>query len=155
MDIIVRDASAGDATAVARLLAEMGYPTTPEAAAAHIGRFAGDHTSRLQVADLRAEQVVGLVATHIVPRLDDDAFTCRVTDIVVSAVHRRSGIGSALMAAAEQEARRAGAPRLDLSSGDWRAAAHAFYTRHGFETRARSFTKRLSPQAKLRQPGRR
>ncbi len=147
MDITVRDASVGDAETVARLLAEMGYPTTPEAAAAHIERFGGDHASRLQVADLTAERVVGLVATHIVPRLDDDAFTCRVTDIVVSAAHRRCGIGSALMAAAEQQARRAGAPRLDLSSGEWRADAHAFYKRHGFETRARSFTKRLPTQA--------
>jgi GNAT superfamily N-acetyltransferase len=98
------------------------------------------------VADLSTDQVVGLVATHIVPRLDDDALTCRITDIVVSGAHRRSGVGSALMAAAEQEARRAGAPRLDLSSGEWRADAHAFYARHGFETRARSFTKRLPPQ---------
>jgi GNAT superfamily N-acetyltransferase len=75
----------------------------------------GDAASRLQVADLSAGVVVGLVATHIVPRLDDDALANRITDVVVSAVHRRSGIGSALMAAAEQEARRAGAPRLDLS----------------------------------------
>lgn len=144
MDIVVRDASGGDARAVARLLVEMGYPTTREAAAAHIERFARDHASRLQVADLRgAEQVVGLVATHIVPRLDDDAFTCRVTDIVVALAQRRTGIGSALLAAAELDARRAGAPRLDLSSGDWRPDAHAFYIRHGFETRARSFTERL------------
>jgi GNAT superfamily N-acetyltransferase len=144
MDIIVRDAKLGDATAVARLLAELGYPATAEAAAARIECFAGAHASRLQVADLSAERAVGLVATHIVPRLDDDAFTCRITDIVVSAVHRRCGIGTVLMAAAEQEARRASAPRLDLSSGDWRADAYAFYTRQGFETRARSFTKRLS-----------
>jgi GNAT superfamily N-acetyltransferase len=143
MDIILRDASASDAAAVARLLGDLGYPTSAEAAAAHVERFASDRASRLQVADLTAERVVGLVATHIVPRLDDDALTCRITDIVVSAAHRRSGIGSALMAAAEQEARRAGAPRLDLSSADWRADAHAFYTRHGFETRARSFTRRL------------
>jgi GNAT superfamily N-acetyltransferase len=143
MDVIVRDATASDAGAVARLLADMGYPTSAEAAAAHIARFAGDHASRLQVADLGAEGVVGLVATHIVPRLDDDGFTCRITDIVVSAAYRRSGTGTALMEAAEQEARRAGAPRLDLSSGEWRADAHAFYTRHGFETRARAFTKRL------------
>jgi GNAT superfamily N-acetyltransferase len=143
VDVIVRDATAGDAGTVARLLAEMGYPASAEAATAHIARFAGDHASRLQVAELSAEGVVGLVATHIVPRLDDDTLTCRITDIVVSAVHRRSGIGSALLAAAEQEARRAGAPRLDLSSGEWRADAHAFYARHGFDSRARAFTKRL------------
>jgi GNAT superfamily N-acetyltransferase len=98
------------------------------------------------VAETSEHGVVGLVATHIVPRLDDDACTCRITDIVVSAAHRRSGIGSALVAAAEAEARKAGAPRLDLSSGEWRADAHAFYASHGFETRARAFTKRLSAE---------
>jgi GNAT superfamily N-acetyltransferase len=146
MDVIIRDATASDAVAVARLLADMGYPTSAEAAAGHVARFAGNHASRLQVADASAGGVVGLVATHVVPRLDDDAFTCRITDIVVSVAHRRFGIGSALMAAAEREARGAGAPRLDLSSGEWRADAHAFYARHGFETRARAFTKRLSAE---------
>jgi GNAT superfamily N-acetyltransferase len=140
------DATESDADAVAQLLADMGYPTSAEAAAAHIARFAGDSGSRLQIAEDNAEGVVGLVATHIVPRLDDDGFSCRITDIVVSAAHRRSGIGSTLMTAAEQEARRAGAPRIDLSSGEWRADTRAFYTSHGFETCARALTKRLSPQ---------
>ena len=83
------------------------------------------------------------MATHLVPRLDDDRWSCRITDIVVSPSHRRSGVGSALMAAAQDEARRAGAPRLDLSSGEWRADARAFYARLGFETRSRGFIKRL------------
>jgi N-acetylglutamate synthase-like GNAT family acetyltransferase len=144
MELTIRDASERDAAAVARLLADLGYPSSPETAAAHIARFAGDPASRLQVADHGEEGIVGLVATHIVPRLDDDGFTCRITDIVVSAAHRRSGIGSRLLTAAEHQARSARAPRLDLASGDWRSEAHAFYARHGFETRARAFTKRLS-----------
>lgn len=143
VNIEMRDASMEDSASIAGLLSEMGYPTSPDAAAARIERFTGDSSSRLLVATLGAGGVVGLVATHIVPRLDDDGLTCRITDIVVSMAHRRTGVGSALMAAAEREARRVGAPRLDLSSGDWRVDAHAFYSRHGFASRARSFTKRL------------
>lgn len=60
---------------------------------------------------------------------------------------RPSGAGSALLEAAETEARRHGAPRLDLTSGNWRDDAHAFYERHGFETHARGFTKRLEAEA--------
>lgn len=144
MELTIRDATRSDARAVARLLADMGDPASAEAAAAHIDRFAGDPTSRLQLAEANDRAVVGLVATHIVPRLDDDRFTCRITNLVVSAGRRRSGVGSVLLAAAEREALRAGAPRLDLSSGDRRADAHAFYTSRGFETRARAFTKRLT-----------
>jgi GNAT superfamily N-acetyltransferase len=95
MDVIVRDATASDAGAVARLLA-----CSPAWATTHGPR----QRQRASRADLSAG-VVGLVATHIVPRLDDDVLANRITDVVVSAVHRRSGIGSALMAAAEREAR--------------------------------------------------
>jgi GNAT superfamily N-acetyltransferase len=139
----VRDAAPGDAPAIAALLAELGYPAGPEEAGGHVVRLARDGASRVQVAELGG-RVVGLVATHLVPRLDGDRWTCRVTDLVVAADHRRAGIGGALLAAAEAEARARGAPRLDLSSGDWRADAHAFYAAHGFTSRARSWTKRLS-----------
>ncbi|WP_432510886.1 GNAT family N-acetyltransferase [Kineococcus sp. SYSU DK001] len=141
----IRDADDSDAAAVAALLAEMGYPTTESSARAHIQRFSAPPSSRLQLAEHDGD-VVGLVATHLVPRMDDDAVTCRVTDLVVSSRLRRGGIGSALLAAAEAHARSAGAPRLDLSSGDWREEAHAFYLAAGFQSRSRSFVKRL-PQA--------
>ena len=139
---LIRDATAADAAAVAELLGEMGYPCSARQAAAHVARFEQAGASRLQVAE-RAGAVVGLVATHLVPRLDEDGWSCRITDLVVAAPQRRSGVGSALVAAAEAEARAHGAPRLDLSSGEWREDAHAFYARLGFGSRSRAFTKRL------------
>jgi GNAT superfamily N-acetyltransferase len=145
VDLTVRDATQGDAGAIAVLLGDMGYPASAETAADLVRRFAEHQGSRLQVADSR-DGVVGLVATQTVPRLDSDYLSCRVTDLVVSASHRRQGVGGVLLAAAEREARRIGATRLDLSSGDWRDDAHAFYGAMGFETRARSFTKRLATE---------
>ena len=88
-------------------------------------------------------EVAGLIATHVVPRIEDDAPSCRVIAIVVAGRHRRTGVATALLAAAEAEARAHGSLRLDLSSGDWRADAHAFCERCGFERRAQSFIKRL------------
>jgi N-acetylglutamate synthase-like GNAT family acetyltransferase len=58
--------------------------------------------------------------------------------------HRRRGIATELVAAAEAEAHRQSAARLDLSSGDWREDAHAFYQSAGFQLNARSFVKRLA-----------
>ena len=112
MEVTIRDATEGDADAVAALLADLGYPTSRDAAASHVARFACEPASRLQVAD-SADGVVGLVATHMIPRLDDDRCSCRITDLVVAASHRRRGVGSALIAAAEREARRSrsAAPR--------------------------------------------
>ena len=144
MRLTIRDAAEADAEAVAALLADLGYPTSPAAASARIALFLDDPASRLLVAD-SDHRVVGLIAVHLVPRLDDDELTCRITDLVVAAAHRRRGVGSALIAAAEEEARRTGAPRLDLSSGEWREDAAAFYARLGFAARSRGFTKRLGP----------
>jgi GNAT superfamily N-acetyltransferase len=139
----LRDATAGDAEAIAALLSELGYPVSATTAAELLAVFADDPRSRVQVAELTG-QVAGLVATHVVPRLDADARSCRIVDLVVAQRHRRNGIGSALIDAAEAEARRQHCARLDLSSGDWRPDAHGFYERVGFESRARAFVKRLA-----------
>ena len=138
----IRDATPADADAVAGLLGELGYPCSASAAEDQLRRFTAQPRSRVQLAEV-AGRVVGLVATHVVPRLDGDGPSCRITDLVVSQATRRSGIGTALVAAAEREARRQAAPRLDLSSGEWRADAHAFYDRLGFDAVSRGFTKRL------------
>jgi GNAT superfamily N-acetyltransferase len=112
------------------------------AVAARLARFAADRLSRVMVAEVAGE-VAGLIATHLVPRLEDDAPSCRVIAIVVAQRHRRAGVASALVSAAEAQARAHGSRRLDLSSGDHRADAHAFYERAGFERRAQAFIKRL------------
>jgi N-acetylglutamate synthase-like GNAT family acetyltransferase len=140
---LIRDATANDAEAVAALLTELGYPAAANEAAMHLARFEHDPASRVQVAE-DAGKIIGLVATHIVPRLDNQLLSCRITDIVVAASQRRKRIGSALLAAAEAEARRHGAARLDLSSGDWRMDAQSFYAEAGFRSNARSFTKDLA-----------
>ena len=134
---------AADAGAVATLLSELGHPCSDDLAAERLGHFAADLASSVQVAESGGE-VVGLVATHIVPRLDADLRSCRIVDLVVAEHHRRRGVATALVQAAEAQARRHGAARLDLSSGDWREDAHAFYASAGFELNARSFVKRLA-----------
>jgi GNAT superfamily N-acetyltransferase len=143
VQVTVRDAAPSDAAIVATLLTELGYPASTEFAAERIGYFRSDSLSRVQLAEVNGE-VVGLVCTHVVPRLDSEMFSCRIVDIVVAQAHRRSGIGATLVGAAEIEARRHRCQRLDLSSGDWRADAHAFYDKLGFEGLSRGFVKRLA-----------
>jgi GNAT superfamily N-acetyltransferase len=138
----VRPYDPADAEAVAGLLGELGYATSPPLAAAFARRFGEDENASLLVATVDGD-VVGLVATCLVPRLHNDGLSCRITDLVVTASRRRQGAGRALMAAAEATARAAGARRLDLSTGDWRSDAHAFYARLGFHDNARALTRRL------------
>jgi len=143
MALRVRDATVADAGAVAALLAELGYPCPRELAAERLEHFEADVGSRIQLAEVDGD-VAGLVATHVVPRLDGELRSCRIVDLVVAERRRRRGVGTALLRAGEAEARRRGCSRLDLSSGNWREDAHAFYERMGFESQARSFVKRLA-----------
>jgi N-acetylglutamate synthase-like GNAT family acetyltransferase len=138
----VRDARPADAAAITELLTQLGYPATVEFTAERLADFARDPASRVLVAE-RDGEVAGVVATHLVPRLDADSRSLRIVDLVVSERHRRAGVGRALVDAAEAEARRLRARRLGLSSGDWREDAHAFYERLGFSSNARSFVKPL------------
>lgn len=143
MRIKVRDAVSSDAAVTAALLTELGYPASVDFARERLEHFQADSLSRVQVAEREDGAVVGLVATHVVPRLDTEIASCRVVDIVVAPSQRRTGVGTALILAAEAEARRQDCQRLDLSSGDWRDDAHAFYERLGFEIQSRGFVKRL------------
>jgi GNAT superfamily N-acetyltransferase len=145
VDLQVRDAEPADATAVSRLLGVLGYPASVAEAGDHIERFGLDPSSRLQVAvEGEPPSVVGLLATHMVPRLNPDLAICRITELVVDPARRRQGIGEVLHAAAEAEARRHGARRIELSSGDWRAESHPFYLASGFERVGVGYLRRLA-----------
>lgn len=64
-----------------------------------------------------------------------------VDDLVTDERRRSSGVGKALIAYLEGEARRRGCPGLDLESGTHRTHAHKFYFREGFLITAFSFRK--------------
>jgi GNAT superfamily N-acetyltransferase len=64
-----------------------------------------------------------------------------VDDLVTDEKRRSAGIGKALIAWLEDEARRRGSPGLDLESGTHRTAAHRFYFREGFVIPSFSFRK--------------
>lgn len=64
-----------------------------------------------------------------------------VDDLVTDEKRRSTGVGKALIAWLEAEARRRGCPGLDLESGTHRTAAHRFYFREGFVIPSFSFRK--------------
>jgi GNAT superfamily N-acetyltransferase len=140
----VRSYRSSDARALARLLGEMGYAASGEQAAEYAAVFTRHQGAALVVAAVHGE-VVGVAASVLVPRLDAERLSCRITDLVVRASARRRGVGRALVGELETRAREAGATRLDLSTGDWRDDAHAFYECLGFvDNGARALVRRLA-----------
>jgi GNAT superfamily N-acetyltransferase len=64
----------------------------------------------------------------------DGGLYCQVEAVRTAADLRGRGIGAALMAHVEDEARRRGATRIQLTSNRQRTDAHRFYERLGYES---------------------
>lgn len=150
MTIAIRTAGAGDAPAIALLLGELGYPCAPEAAAARLAALEGQAADRVLVAQdegaaAAPDAVLGVLHLHHARMLHLDRPVTRVMSLVVRQGTRGRGIGVALLRAAEEEARRAGADTIELTSGLKREAAHAFYRARGFGATSLRFRIVLPP----------
>jgi GNAT superfamily N-acetyltransferase len=89
--------------------------------------------------------VVGFAALQVVPLLERERPLCRLTALVVDEEARRPGVGRALLERVEDEARRLGCERLEVTSESARREdTRAFYERLGFEERPRRFLKTVS-----------
>jgi GNAT superfamily N-acetyltransferase len=88
-------------------------------------------------------QVIGLATIIVRHVIHYDTPFARLAALVVATGRRKSGVGAALVEAAERIARGAGCSVMEITSGDHRPEAHAFYRRLGFDERPRRFVKRL------------
>jgi N-acetylglutamate synthase-like GNAT family acetyltransferase len=138
----VRPARTEDASRVAELLGQLGYPTLPEAAEHRLRALAASDDDEVWVAE-REGIVVGLVGIHISGALEHDGEVAKVSAIVIDEAARRKGIGNELMAVAERRARRRDCVLMFLTTAERREDAHAFYRSIGFEETGRRFAKRL------------
>lgn len=134
--MLIRPVRDSDAEAVGELLGQLGYPQDGSAAtAARIRSWAADPAGAVYVADSGGE-VCGVVAVHVCRFFERDGCWGRIVALVVSPRARRGGVGSRLVAAAESFAAERGCVRMEVTSSDRRADAHAFYRRHGYTAQA-------------------
>jgi GNAT superfamily N-acetyltransferase len=138
----LRQPRRGDAPRIAALLDQLGYPTAPEQIEVRLRRLAASGADATWVAEHDGE-IVGVAGLHVSPSLEHDADVAKVSELVVDERFRRQGIGRALMAEVEREARRRGCTLLFLTTAERRNEAHRFYRRLGFEETGRRFAKSL------------
>jgi GNAT superfamily N-acetyltransferase len=133
----------GDAEAVARLGAELGYSFTKAQAAARITDFAADARHCLLVAE-RDGVVIGWIHAHD-RRLLQSPREVEIDGVVVTAEAQRAGVGRRLVAEIEQWAREEGHDRVRVRSNVAREGAHEFYPALGFVSikDSRVYVKRL------------
>jgi GNAT superfamily N-acetyltransferase len=142
MGLTIRDAQAVDAEQIARLLAQLGYPTHGSAVEPRLERLriVGD---RVVVADLDGA-VVGLAHLHVTPAIERDRPAAKIGALVVDEAHRGHGIGRALVEEMEAEARTRGCELLFLTTAARRKDAHEFYASVGLTETGKRFAKELT-----------
>ena len=140
----IRTATAHDAAELARLLTELGHPTTADGIAALWKPWAAAGNSALVVP--RADgTLAGAVTLHQMTVLHRPTPVGRITALVVDAPARGQGIGRALVAAAEAAFVQSGCKLLEVTSHMRLADAHAFYEHLGYERTSQRFAKTLVP----------
>ena len=126
----IRRARPEDASRLAALSGELGYPMTAEDA---VGRLAdlearGDHA--LMVAEDNG-RVAGWIQVSL-PRIFETPTSAEIAGLVVDAAERGKGLGRALVAAASGWAAERGCVAVRVRTNVIRERAHAFYVREGF-----------------------
>jgi len=117
--------------AMARLVPQLSS-SSPAPSAAHLAEIVASPASQLLVARLDG-RIVGSL-TLVLFRIPT-GLRAWIEDVVVDASARGSGVGEALNRFALDEARRAGATTVDLTSRPSREAANRLYRRLGFVQR--------------------
>jgi GNAT superfamily N-acetyltransferase len=140
--LTVRAARLDDSEAIADLLSQLGYPVDTGAIPSRLERLVmlGDTVA---VAELDGK-VVGLAHLQVSPALEHDRPAAKVGALVVDDSSRRRGVGRALVAAMEEEARSRGCGLFYLTTSERRDDAHAFYEQMGLEQTGRRYGTTLS-----------
>ena len=142
--ITIRAAVGTDASAIASLSGELGYPGSGDNVGHRLAVLAADPAQCVRVAEDADGSVIGWA--HAAEQMVlESGLRCELLGLVVAAAGRRSGAGRALVAAIEQWAAERHLPVVSLRCNEIRTAAHAFYARLGYDhaKTQRAFRKRL------------
>lgn len=129
----LREARLDDATEIARLSGELGYPATAVEIATRLTALLDDPAHRISVVEM-AGVLLGWIAVECRMTLESGE-RAEIVGLVVSEQARRQGVGRMLVEDAETWARALGFVTLVVRSNVLRDASHAFYRRHGYELR--------------------
>ena len=140
MNYRIRPAVSEDSKQLATLIEQLGYGVTEEFVRDRLELLSSSLESRVFVADHEGN-VIGLLCFSVLPLLHVSGGLGRISALVVSSQFKGHGIGKRLVAAAEEFAWKSGCARTEITSGDHRADARAFYEAVGYRQDSRRFVK--------------
>ncbi len=126
----IRPAAAEDAGALAALNGQLGYPCSPAELLARLTQMQRPTDHEVLVALVDAAPVGWI---HVFRNVTLETGSAAVIGgLVVDAARRGSGVGTALLAAAEEWAKRRGERTIRVRSQAIRDRAHRFYEERGY-----------------------
>jgi len=132
-----------DASALAALVCELGYKTTPAEMRRRLKSILDDVNYRTLVAEVDGK-VCGMIGTLAYASYEHNDPSGRILAVVTLANARRRGIGRALIASAEKAFAQKAVTRVSLDTRLTRKDAHKFYESLGYERNGWRFVKQLS-----------
>lgn len=126
----LRPALISDAAEIARLTAQLGYPSEPHTIQERLQRLSVRDEHFVCVAADGTQLLGWVAAEHRLPLEYGDKI--EIVGLVVDANARRGGVGKALVATVETWARSRGQRELVVRSNIMRNESHPFYEHLGF-----------------------
>ncbi len=139
---IIRDAKLTDAPALAALMCELGYKTTPAEMRRRLKSILCDDTYRTLLAEVDGK-VCGMMGALAHASYEHNDPSGRILALVTLPSARRRGIGRALIASAEKDFVQKAVTRVSLDTRLTRKDAHQFYESLGYGRNGWRFVKQL------------
>jgi GNAT superfamily N-acetyltransferase len=127
----IRLAQFADAAEIARLNIELGYSASAEEIGARLRFMLASADFVVAVAAGHDSQLLGWTVAERRLSLESGE-KAEITGLVVGATARRTGVGTALVAAAEQWAAKQGLKAICVRSNITRTESHPFYQSQGY-----------------------
>ena len=140
MNYLIRSASSDDSEQLAALVEQLGYRADERFIRDQLAELASRPGTTVFVADDNGA-IIGLLCFSIIPLLHVSGGLGRVSALVVDSECQGNGVGRRLVAEAEEFAWNTGCARIEITSGDHRSDAHAFYKAIGYFQDCRRFIK--------------
>jgi len=137
----IRPAKIDDAERIAELLLQLGYEASSKRVHEKLLKFSENPSDQVLVATNGGDEVVGLISLHTLEMFHSEGRLGRITSLVVDFKHRGNGIGSLLVQEADKYLIERGCVRTEVTSGDHRFEAHAFYQTQAFVPGEKRFVK--------------
>lgn len=142
--ITIRNYESADINELAKLMGDLGYPTTPEEMERRMDLMKSNPYSNTFVA-ISDDKVVGMIGINCYLNYETDGLVTHILALVVSQDFQGRGIGQRLVGFIEEWAIANGSQTLYLTSGikEERKLAHELYKKMGFDVTGYRFVKKV------------